>query len=344
MKSVRPISLPIVGMLVLAFGSHAIAGETAEPAPLAPPAGVSAHDSDRPLVDLFMADDQNELVDTLAGLESSLRKAEFAREDAALLAQEAGIEEAGALAAFIGTENAVATTQRVHDEAARALAAAKAEREAVAALEASQENNSEIDFIDSEIARLRQQLQLAAEDLYRAENRFEAARYRLAAAEKAVAPTERDEMTARRQVASIEGRIAAAHTQFDAERARVVAVVAELSAVQRSALQRSLGSLVKDQFVAVNIDASHLRRVVDNAYNPAQIRLLAKALRVDAEFRQFAVLTGNSTLRNKVEREKARYMAEIDRLEAEKYDEQLGGRSAFGVASHPSGDTPEKKK
>lgn len=335
MKSVRLLGLPLAGILLLTFGSELCAGERDERAPSVSPVAMVEQDNDRQLIDLFMADDQNRLVDKLAGLEASLEKSEIALDDAELTAQEKSIEAASALIAKVEAEKAVAAARRVHDQAADALAAAEAERASVAALPPSQENKSELASIEAEIAKLRQDMQLAAEDLYRAQNRLKVARARLADAEKTIGKAEQNEALKRRRVASIEQRISAAQGVFDSERAKVVPLVAALSPAQREALQQSLGSFVKDRFVAVNIDASHLKRIVDDTYNTEQIQYLAKALRVEAEYRQFAALTGNDHLRHKAEREKARYLAEIDRLEAEKYDERLGGRSAFGVAAHP---------
>ena len=68
-----------------------------------------------------------------------------------------------------------------------------------------------------------------------------------------------------------------------------------------------------------------------------QIQFLAQALRAEAKYKQFAVATGDRRFLDKGARKKERFLSEIDRLAAEKFDAEQSGTSAFGIASHPDG-------
>ena len=89
----------------------------------------------------------------------------------------------------------------------------------------------------------------------------------------------------------------------------------------------------------VNFDVEHLRKIRGEGYSVQQVQYLAQALRAEAEYKQIAVATGDRRYLDKAARKKERFLSEIDRLAAEKYDAEQGGKSAFGIASHPGKKT-----
>ena len=148
----------------------------------------------------------------------------------------------------------------------------------------------------------------------------------------------------KRELSAVEERITVVHRAFDEEKTRVEALVGEMPAEQRSALTQSLEPAVNSDFMLVNIDAGHLQPIRDEAYSVKQIQFLVQALRAEAKYKQFAVTTGDRRFLDKGARKKERFLSDIDRLAAEKFDAEQRGTSALGIASHPDGKSANTQK
>ncbi len=329
MKSVRLFSLSAVGFLALTVAAPGFAKDGCD-------YGRSVVTR---LVEMVMAEDKTALVDSLVALEPELDTARSVMEEADLKLSESKNTAAGALLSVLYSEGAVDEAKTVYNRAALEVAGAQAELKDLLALPKSQETNSDIAFVKAELATLQRFTAGAGSDLLQAMRRLKLAQSETASAETFVARAEDEFLLEKQDFDSVHERINAAHRAFDEERANVETALAALSRDQRVTLDRSLTPSVNDDFVQVDIDAEHLRMIHGEAYSVRQVEYLAQALRSEAEYRQIAYSTGDVRILDMAAREKQRFLAEIDRLADEKYDAELGGKSAFGIAAHP-GDKP----
>ncbi len=328
-KSVRLFSLSAAGFLALTVAAPGLAKDDCD-------YGRSVVTR---LVDMVMAEDKTALVDSLVALEPELDTTRSAMEEADLKLSESKITAAGALLSVLYKEGAVDEAKTVYNRAALEVSGAQAELSDLLALPNSQETNSDIAFVRAELATLQRFAAGAESDLLQAMRRLKSAQSETASAETFVARAKDEFLLEKQNFDTVHVRINAAHRAFDEERANVETALAALSRDQRVTLDRSLTPSVNDDFVQVDIDAEHLRMIHGEAYSVRQVEYLAQALRSEAEYRQIAYSTGDVRILDMAAREKQRFLAEIDRLAAEKYDAELGGKSAFGIAAHP-GDKP----
>ena len=328
MKSIRLLSLPVAGFLLMTMGLPAFAQ---------PGCGHATLEA-ASLIDMFMAEDKTTLVNALVTLETALEEAKDALDRADLIFYESRIEAAGALLTAIEARVQLNQVRLIQERATIELAGTQKELKDLRAQPTSQENNSDIAFVEAELRSLQRIAEGTEHDLLDAKRHLETAEFDAAVTEAVVGNAERAYASGKRQVGSVDREIDTAHQSFDDERESVKSLVAVLSDEQRRALNRSLKPVVTDEFMLVNIDAVHLRKVLDDGYNGQQIEFLAKALRTEAEYRQIALVTGDRRILDMAVSEKKRILAEIDRLEAEKFDAAQGDKGAFGIASHPGGD------
>ena len=159
MNMTRLFNLSAVGFLAFVAGAPAIAQDDVDHAPFASKRIVTELDQEgralEGLINMFMAEDQTILVDSLISLEAALGEARETLELADSDLYEAKIEAAGALLGAIDAEAALDEALIVHGNAVAALARARDELKALNALPAGQENNSEIAFLEAELRGLR---------------------------------------------------------------------------------------------------------------------------------------------------------------------------------------------
>jgi len=327
MNSVPLVSLPAAGFLLLTIGAPVFAQEGCEYK------GASVSH----LVNMVMTEDKTALVDSLVTLGSDLENARDALDSADLSVSERNIDGASALLAVLNTEQAIDEGKIVFERAMREVEGAEAELEDLRSLPKSQETNSDIAFTEAELVTLRRFAAGAENDFLQAMQRMKTAKIEAATSEVLVGRAEDKFLLEKRELDAVHERINTAHSAFDAEREAVESLLLVLSHEQRTALSRSLEGAVNNDFMTVDIDAEHLRTIRDEDYSVRQVQYLARALKAEAEYRQIAEATGDIRILDMAAREKDRFMAEIDRLEAEKYDDGQGGKSAFGIASHTGG-------
>lgn len=325
MQTVRKLSLPAAGFLIMTVGAPALAEVGCD----------HGNPGVAQLVDIVMEDDKTALVDALVTFETVLDEARAALDDADLKLYETKIDAASALLAAIDAERALKQADMVRKRAADDLQGVQAELDDLRALPPSQEINSDLRFIEAELVTLRRIADAAQTDYVEATRKLTLAQRKTDSAETTVAAAEHLFVAEKQDLGAIEEKVIAAHRAFDVERGKVASLLAALSEPQRVALQQSLEPVVKGEQVAVNIDAEHLETIRDEDYSVQQIAYLSQALHAEAQYRQIAAATGDSRVLDKAAREKRRFMAEIDRLAAEKFDAAQGGKSAFGIASHP---------
>jgi hypothetical protein len=327
MNSVALASLPAAGFLLLTMGAPVFAQEGCEHK------GTSVSS----LVNMVMTEDKTALVDSLATLESDLESARDALDSAELSVSETKFDGASALLAGLKTEQAIDEGKIVFERAMREVKGAQAELKDLRSLPKSQETSSDIAFIEAELVTLRRFAAGAENDFLQAMQRMKSAQIKADTTEVLVGRAEDKFLLEKRELDAVHERINTAHSAFDAEREAVETVLVALSQEQRTALSRSLDGAVNNDFMTVDIDAKHLRTIHDEDYTVRQVQYLAQALKAEAEYKQIAEATGDRKILDMAAREKDRFMAEIDRLEAEKYDAGQGGKSVFGIASHPGG-------
>ena len=337
MKLVRRLTLTLAGAVLLVAAGSGFAEENQSLAAEDRADFGVAH-----MVDMIMAEDQTTLIDTLVGLEKAVRAAQERAETANLVVLESRINAAGKLLALAEAEVALEQWRKVNAKASQALSYALDELGSLAALPRSQETRSDIAFLEDEIVVLQRDAEGAARELAQARQRVATKRFEAGVAEAVIGSAERTVEEARQLEAALSDEIEKAHRAFDDERQRVSVLVAALSPGQRSALDRTLKPVLDDEFMAVNIDADHLQRAVDEAYTDRQIEYLARALVAEAQLRQFTAFKGDDSYLEHAAREKERYLSEIERIEAEKFDALHDGKSAFGIASDPRKAAPKR--
>ena len=245
---------------------------------------------------------------------------------------------------LVEAENTVKQARLVVKRSQDAVHGGEMELEDLRALPTSQETNSDIEFLEDELATLKRIAVGAAGDFYDAKRQLKAATLAAKDAEFSVGQAEDAYLIEKRDLSAVEERITVAHRAFDEVKTRLEALVGEMPAEQRSALTQSLEPAVNSDFMLVNIDAEHLQTIRDESYSVKQIQFLAQALRAEAKYKQFAVATGDRRFLDKGARKKERFLSEIDRLAAEKFDAEQRGTSAFGIASHPDGKSENTQK
>ena len=334
MNSVPLVSLPAAGFLLLTIGTPVFAQDGCE-------YGATAVSQ---LVDMVMTEDKTALVDSLVALEPDLDNALDDLDAADLSVSETKIVAASALLAVLNSERAIDEGKIVAERAMREVEGAQAELDDLRSLPKGQETNSDIAFIEAELVTLRRFATGAESDLLQAMQRLKSAQIEAGTTEILVGRAEDAFLHEKRDLDAVQTRINSAHNAFDEEREKVETLLIALSHGQRSALSRSLENAVNNDFMMVNIDSEHLQTIRDEDYSVQQVQYLARALRAEAEYRQIAEATGDIRILDMGAREKDRFMAEIDRLSAEKYDAGQSGKSAFGIASHPGGKSPSAGK
>ena len=329
MRTVRNLSLPAAGFLILAIGAPALAQEGCD----------HGNPNVAKLVGMFMEDDKTTLVDSLVSLETVLDEARAALDDADLKLYETKIDAASALLAAIDSERALKQADIVRKRAVEDLQGALAELDDLRGLPPSQEINSDIGFMEAELVTLRRIADAAQTDYSEATRKLTLAQRNAESEEAVVGAAEHLFIAEKHDLGEIEERVIAAHRAFDEERGKVETLLATLSEPQRVALQVSLEPVVKRGQMPVNIDAEHLQTIRDEDYSAQQIAYFSQALHAEAQYRQIAAVTGDNSVLYKAAQEKQRFMAEIERLAVEKFDAAQGGKSAFGIASHPGHKT-----
>lgn len=293
------------------------------------------------LVGTVMAEDRVELTEALRVLEPALGDARNTLLQADLSLQQSEIDAAGILVRFLHAETAGREARRVVADAARELAAARDELGQLRAMPKSQENNAEIAGQEAEIAALRATVNGLETDLSRAKSGVRDSRAEADDSETDIAEAKTALDDARDTVAMVRAGITSARLAFQRERTDVEALVIHLTSAQLSTLNRSLDKGVPRE-LHVDMDAEHLRMILDYDYNTRQIEFLIKALVAEAKFLQIAVKTGNNGFREKAEQAKLPFLAMIDHIEAEKFDAQMGGTSVLQTASGPGAKQTEK--
>ena len=133
--------------------------------------------------------------------------------------------------------------------------------------------------------------------------------------------------TAEAAVEAVQTEIDTAQQAFDTEKASVETLVAELSAAQLFALNRSLNNAVASELL-LKIGAEQLAAVIEGDFNKQQINSLTKAFEAEAKFLRLAEETGNAKFISKAETEKSKFLSRIERFG--------GDRGGLKTASGPN--------
>ncbi len=291
-------------------------------------------DSQR-LAGLLMVEDEIGLLEKVIQLEVGLSEAQAAMEDAEQELYWTRIEAAGGLLRSTKAQTDFRRAQAIFVAAKDEFALAKNELKALRLKPRTQENNIELTELKLEIVRSRDTLLGARADREELRTVLRTSLSELSRLENSVVAAESLVEEAQRGIATYERKISLAHVTFDSERERVEILVAKLSGEQVSTFYGSLKAATADKLLFMKLGAEHLRTVLDDGYDTQQVALLAKGLKTEASFLQVAAKTGDGKYLIKARRAMQEYLAEIDRVEAEKFDNTRNGKSAFGIASGP---------
>ena len=194
MKTVRYLSLQAAGFLALTFGTPAFAHVQGE-------AGGS---DTRKLVDIIIAEDKTTLVDSLVSLETDADRARKSMENADLELYETKIDAAGTLLKLVEAENTVKQARLVVKRSQDAVHGGEMALEDLRALPTSQETNSDIEFLEDELATLKRIAVGAAGDFHDAKRQLKAATLAAKDAEFSVGQAEDAYLIEKRDLSALE--------------------------------------------------------------------------------------------------------------------------------------------
>jgi len=322
MTSFRFLSVAAVGAALFAvpavpaLGQDATTGDPAVTTETTTVAPVRKFDDTALLTDTMMADEKAELEAVQAALDAATAELKAAQDELAKVEA----DNATALQAIKDAKDDVDAAQLKFDTASQDLATAEAQLAALIAQRTATVDpvlEGQIAAKQGEIATLTTakttadtnlQTALATQTQVKADN---------AGAVQALADAQGAVDGAKGKVDSAQSAYDSAKGDVDAEKAKVEELIAKLSPEQLFALNRSLNNATKNPF-GVDIDSEHLQMVLDGDYDRRQINALTKALESEAKFRYLAEKTGNDRFLEKAEREKAKFMANIERFDGSK--------------------------